>query len=332
MATVKYCGSDGVTKVCELAGGEAVLEGLERHGVKVPNSCRSGVCQSCLMQATEGDVPAEAQRGLKESLRARKYLLPCVCRPSGDLTIHPAEHAAQRARAIVKRIDRLSHDVIRVVLQHDGSLDYFPGQFVNLVREDGLTRSYSLANLRHTHEGDEELLELHVRKVADGRMSTWLHEEAQPGETIDLRGPHGDCFYVAGRPEQPMLLVGTGTGLAPLYAIARDALRQGHTGPIRLYHGARNPAGLYLVDELTDLSKRHANFSYERCVMDGAEEPGLRVGTLDRIVLADTPKLAGYRVFLCGNPELVNGLRKRVFLAGAAMKEIYSDAFVMAGK
>ena len=41
------------------------------------------------------------------------------------------------------------------------------------------------------------------------------------------------------------------------------------------------------------------------------------------------PKLAGHRVFLCGNPDLVNLLRKKVFLAGAAMKDIYSDAFVM---
>jgi NAD(P)H-flavin reductase/ferredoxin len=332
MPTITYCTPDGCSKACRLNEGESVLEGLERHGVAVPNSCRSGVCQSCLMQATAGEVPAAAQKGLKDSLRARNYLLACVCRPSGDITIHPAEHAAQRARAIVKRIEKLSDDVVRVMLKHEQPFDYFPGQFVNLVRGDGLTRSYSLANLRHTHDGDEELLELHVRKVADGRMSTWLHEEAQPGEAIDLRGPHGDCFYVAGRPQQPMLLVGTGTGLAPLYAIARDALRQGHTGPIRLYHGARNAAGLYLVDELTKLSKRHANFSYERCVMDGAEEAGVRIGALDRIVLGDTPKLSGYRVFLCGNPELVKGLRKRVFLAGAAMNEIYSDAFVMGGR
>jgi ferredoxin-NADP reductase len=281
------------------------------------------------MQASAGQVPPEAQKGLKDSLRARGYFLACACRPGGDLTVHPSEHAAQRARAVVRRIERLSHDVVRVVLSYDRPFTYFPGQFVNIVRNDGLMRSYSLANLRPARGDDEDLLELHVRKIANGRMSAWLHEEVQPGETIHLQGPQGDCFYVPGDPEQPMLLAGTGTGLAPLSAIARDALRQGHTGPIRLYHGALGINGLYLVEELLELAAEYPNFHYTRCLVEGIEQPGVRVGKMDKIVLADIPRLPGWRVFLCGDPELVNDLRKKIFLAGAKMKDIYSDAFVM---
>ena len=312
-----------------MAEGQSVLEGLECAGVSVPNSCRSGVCQSYLMKASSGAIPAVAQKGLKDSLKARQYFLACVCRPTEDMVIHPAEHAAQRARAIVRVIEKLSPDVARVLLAYERPFEYFPGQFVNLVRGDGLTRSYSLANVRAVEGADEDLLELHVRKVADGQMSTWLHEEAKPGDSIDLRGPQGDCFYTAGQPDQPILLAGTGTGLAPLYAIARDALQQGHTGPIHLYHGARDSGGFYLVNELLKLAERHPNFSYLRCLVAGEEEPGVKVGALNKIVLGDLPKLTGWRVFLCGNPELVNLLRKAVFLAGANMKEIYSDAFVM---
>jgi ferredoxin-NADP reductase len=162
-------------------------------------------------------------------------------------------------------------------------------------------------------------------------MSNWLHDDVAPGHRLEVRGPAGDCFYLTGRPEQPILLAGTGTGLAPLYAIVRDALHHGHTGPIRLYHGALNPAGLYLVDELTQLAAEYANFTYVRSVLnaDDALDAGLRVGNLENMILSDTPSFAGWRVFLCGNPELVKNLRKRIFLAGAKMKEIYSDAFVM---
>src|SRR6185437_4292375 len=115
MSTITYS-SGSSTTACALNPGESVLEGLERQGVPVPNSCRAGVCQSCLMQASAGQVPAEAQKGLKDSLKARGYFLACACLPSGDLTVHPSEHAAQRARAVVRRIERLSHDVVRVVL------------------------------------------------------------------------------------------------------------------------------------------------------------------------------------------------------------------------
>ncbi len=329
MPNITYSAINNQPKTCRLRDGETVLEGLERYGITIPNSCRSGVCQSCLMQASDGTIPTAAQKGLKDSLKARHYFLACVCRSTADLTVHLADHAAQRTRAVIRRIEKLSHDVSRVFLAYESPFDYFPGQFINVVRGDGLTRSYSLANLRPHTATDEDLLELHIRKVADGRMSTWLHDEAKPGEPVDIRGPQGDCFYVPGRAEQPLLLAGTGTGLAPLYAIARDGLRQGHTGPVHLYHGARESAGLYLVDELRKLAAEYLNFSYFRCLVSGTEEPGVRIGTINKIILADIPRFAGWRVFLCGNPERVNLLRKSIFLAGAQMKDIYSDAFVM---
>ena len=62
-------------------------------------------------------------------------------------------------------------------------------------------------------------------------MSGWLGTEARPGEAVRLQGPVGECFYVPGQPEQPLLLAGTGTGLAPLYGIVRDALAAGPHRP-----------------------------------------------------------------------------------------------------
>jgi CDP-4-dehydro-6-deoxyglucose reductase, E3 len=309
---------------------ETVLDGLLRQGVDVPNSCRAGACQSCLMR-TIGDAsaapPAASQQGLKDSLKAQGFFLACQCKPATDLTVARADGVLARAAATVLRVEKLSGDVARVVLDCHAPFEYRPGQFLHLVREDGLTRSYSLAS----QGSRDQFLELHVRKVRGGAMSNWLHDDVTPGHRLEVRGPAGDCFYLEGRPEQPILLAGTGTGLAPLYAIVRDALHHGHTGPIRLYHGALNPDGLYLVDELTRLAAEYANFTYVRCVLNAGEanDSSLRVGNMEQIIAGDHKSFAGWRVFLCGNPDLVKGLRKKIFLAGAKMKEIYSDAFVM---
>jgi CDP-4-dehydro-6-deoxyglucose reductase len=334
MSRITFIPEGGESRDIDLSAGESVLDGLLRGGILVPNSCRSGVCQSCLMQAAEGTAAAltvESQKGLKDAQRARGLFMACACKPTADLAVRFAADAARASRAIVRRVEKVGRDVARVTLacEHD-AFNYYPGQFVNVVRPDGLTRSYSLASL-HSPAGlpaGDEFLELHVRKIDGGRMSTWLHDEAREGDAVSLRGPLGDCFYVPGKPEQPILLIGTGTGLAPLYAIARDALRHGHAGPIRLYHGAVDPSGLYLVDELIQLAGRHANFTYTPCVLTGPAAPGVRVGPIDRVVFSDHPKLAGQRVFLCGDPGLVNALRKKVYLAGARMKDIYADAFV----
>jgi hypothetical protein len=50
------------------------------------------------------------------------------------------------------------------------------------------------------------------------------------------------------------------------------------------------------------------------------------------LALAHTPTLAGWKIYLCGAPDLVNTLRKRVFLGGASMGDIYADAFLPAAQ
>jgi hypothetical protein len=52
------------------------------------------------------------------------------------------------------------------------------------------------------------------------------------------------------------------------------------------------------------------------------------VGELDKCILSKFKTLAGWKGYVCGDPALVNLLRKKLFLAGMASKAIYADAFV----
>lgn len=306
-------------------GGESALECLLRHGVPVPHSCKAGVCQSCLMRARETTPPARAQAGLKDTLRAQGYFLPCVCYPTDRLVIEPVGADAQTS-AIIASVSPLSDSVVRIRLATENRLDYRAGQFVTLLREDGLARSYSLASL--PAEGS---LELHVRKVPGGTMSSWLHDHVSYDTPVRVQGPAGQCFYVPGEPDRALLLAGTGTGLAPLYGIARDALSHGHRGPIRLFHGALDPGGLYLVDELRAMARRHSNLEYVPVVLDASRSSGHvlpDVGSVDAVVLSRCTDVRGWKAYLCGDPGIVQTLRKKLFLAGVASKDIYADAFL----
>jgi CDP-4-dehydro-6-deoxyglucose reductase, E3 len=305
-----------------LEPGETVLDALLRTGVAVPNSCRAGACQSCLMKAERGPIPPSSQRGLKDTMKARGYFLACSCCPEEDIEIRSAGSDVQMPGVIVG-LDKLTPSVVRVRIRPESAWEYRAGQYAVLLRGDGLARSYSLASLP-----SEDALEMHVRKIPQGRMSGWLYEEASVGHPITLQGPSGECFYIPGRPEQPILLAGTGTGLAPLYGILRDALAQGHTGPIWLFHGALNKEGLYLTEELRAIAAAHTNVRYRPSVFMGEPSGDVSVGAIDKLVAGELPKLAGFRVFLCGDPPLVAALKKKVFLAGAALKEIHADPFL----
>lgn len=321
MTTIRY---GDIT--CELTSGQSVLEGLERCGAAIPSSCRAGACQTCMLEATAGQVPAAAQAGLKDTWKQRGYFLSCVCRPDENLEVRSIG-AAEDVPAEVVAVDRLSPTVTRLRLRSARPFAYEPGQFVTLIREDGLARSYSLASLV-----DEGFLELHVRRLDGGRMSTWVHESVTPGERVVLRGPLGECFYTPGAAERPLLLVGTGTGLAPLWGIAREALRQGHGGPITLMHGALDPTGLYLRDDLVAVAAQHEAFTYVPCVVRGGG-PGLQEGAIDALArarIAELPAPAQARAYLCGDPDIVARLKRVFFLAGMSIQNIFCDAFVTA--
>lgn len=308
------------------SAGETVLECLERHGHDIPNSCRSGVCHSCMMRTSGGAVPAASQKGLSDVRRAQGYFLSCCCYPEEDMVVTRADDAVERVSASIEALLPLNDRVLRVVLRPSRPLVYYPGQFVNFVRADGLVRSFSLASVPSL----EEHLEFHVALVPGGQMSGWLHREAAHGTTLDLTGPLGNCFYVPGKPEQPMLLLGTGTGLAPLYAILRDALNQGHSGPIHLFHGALVARDLYLTEELRTLEATWPNFTYHACVRDEGGENWVRTGAVDTVALESCPNLKGWKVFLCGNPDLVRQVQRKTFMAGASMQDIHADAFLPA--
>ena len=316
-------------KEIALLPDETVLEGLERQGWTLPAFCRQGVCQCCLMKAKSGSVPAAAQKGLKEGQRLQSLFLACVCRPSQDEHLELERYGSSEEFASrVERVEQLTDQVLRVSLALPPGFSHRAGQYLQLVRpSDGLMRPYSIASL------PGEALELHVALMPDGAMSGWLRSAV--GEPVALRGPLGDCFYFEGEPERPLCLAGNGTGLAPLLGVLRAALAAGHRGPLRLYHGSPRAEGLYLWQELRALLQQAPRLKLIGSLLEGTpgtdsslgERCALRLTALDQAVLQDGV-LAEERVYLCGNPELVRKLQRKLYLAGVPLARIHADPFV----
>jgi NAD(P)H-flavin reductase len=303
--------------------GESVLETLLRQGVDAPYSCRKGTCLVCMMRCTSGTPSPAAQEPLSETLRAQGYVLACQFVPKADVEIATPDEAAMFAPAEIVSNTPLGPLVRRLRLRPLEAFSYRPGQFLNLRVRNGPIRSYSLASLP---QSDPDL-ELHIRHRENGALSGWVFEQAQPGERVDISGPFGRNFYLPGRPDQPMLMIGTGTGLSPLVGVLRDALRHGHKGQIRLYHGSRNREALYLDNVLREVANRQPNLRYFGCISGDPEAERLRHGRADTLAFADLPSLVGWRVFLSGHPQMVHAARKNAYLAGAALADIHADPF-----
>ena len=311
----------------DLLPGEPLLSGLERQGAQLPSFCRTGACQTCLVKAKRGRPPALSQVGLKDLWVAQGLFLACMCVPQEPMEVERCEAASSFASR-VERVERLTQSVLRVELQAPAGFEYLGGQFVQLARAGGVMRPYSLASVPGS-----DRLELHVALFPGGAMSEWLLTAT--GQEVTLRGPFGECFYFAQEPERPLLLAGTGTGLAPLLGVARAARAAGHRAPIHLYHGSPSLEGLYLWAELAELARQMPLLHVFGSVLSGVTE-GARDSercrvlgeALDRALVTGPLDPSDCRVYLCGQPEFVQRLKKRLYLAGTPLARIHADPFV----
>jgi ferredoxin-NADP reductase len=279
-----------------------------------------------MMVATEGDPGSVSQTGLKDTLKAQNYFLTCSCVPENDLSLALLDDTVAHIATTVQAIDWLNPDVVSLRLARPEGYDYIPGQFLNLHNADDVARSYSLASV----PGQDTGLALHIRHVPGGKVSGWVADQLRPGDSVKISTAAGHCFYVSDRPEQPLLLIGTGTGLAPLYGILRDALQQSHIGPIHLYHGSSSAEGLYLLEILRTLERDYGQVHYHPCVSRGEVPEGVQTGRATDLALSEQGSLTGWRVFVCGREDMVKATQQKAFLAGASLQDILADPFIEA--
>ena len=140
-----------------------------------------------------------------------------------------------------------------LVLEVPGWEGHRAGQHVDvrLRAPDGYTaqRSYSVASAP-----EEGRVVLTVDRLDDGEVSTYLTDELMAGDMLELRGPVGGWFVWEAEDGGPLLLVGGGSGVAPLMAMIRHRAAVGSGVPTRLLYSSRSYEEIIYREELDSLS------------------------------------------------------------------------------
>lgn len=315
-------------------GDESVLDAALRHGLVLPYSCRGGTCGTCAGKVVEGEIhyPHGQPTALTPAERTVGQALFCQARPLTDLAIEVREVRdagdipPRRLPCRVAALEDLAHDVRRLWLRTPGNerLQFLAGQYVDILLAGGRRRGFSLANAPH----DDELLELHVRRVEGGRFTRYVFEELAEGALLRFEGPLG-TFFLREDSDRPILLVGGGTGFAPLKSIVEHALHTGLTRPIHLYWGARARRDLYLHELAEGWARDHSHVSYTPALSDPEPDeqwPGA-IGLVHNIVLQDHPDLSGFDVYMAGPPGMIEAARRDFARHGLAEDRLFFDSF-----
>lgn len=293
-----------------VATGSNLLDALNAAGLRVPYSCRAGSCQACMVRCRGGEPLDARPEALPATQREQGWRLACQCRIDGDLLVELFDPARDGLAAQVQAVDWLRRDVLRLRLLPARPLRYRAGQHLLLWTPDGIARPYSLASL----PDDDRWLEFHLDCHRPGAFSE-AARRLHPGDGLRLGQLHGGALhYDPDWAERPLLLLASGTGLAPLWAVLRETLRQGHAGPIRLLH--RTHGTSYLAEPLLQLAQQH-NLDVQWFDADQPwNDQALRIASRQEIAL------------VCGHADFVAACCRRLFLAGLPRGQVFSDTFI----
>jgi len=317
------------------APGETVLEAAQRAGIALPYSCRAGVCGSCKATLVEGhcDYPRNPPLALSGTAPSQHAILLCQAVPGSDLVIEAREVtsvediARRQLDVVVSRKWMLAPDVIGLHLKpvsDDVRLNWLPGQYLDVLLDEGRRRPFSIAN----HPQADGTIELHVRHVAGGGFTSWVADMLKVGDTLRIEGPLG-TFVPREDSERPMVFMAGGTGFAPVKAIVEHFLSLGTRRPMRVYWGARSAADLYLREMAESWAGKAHDLAFHAVISDPEEAAshGARVGLVHEAVLEDQPDLAAYDVYMSGPPAMIDAGRKLFVNANLPEDRLYYDSF-----
>ncbi|NML13972.1 CDP-6-deoxy-delta-3,4-glucoseen reductase [Azohydromonas caseinilytica] len=322
--------------------GETILAAAIRQGIGLPYGCKDGACGSCKSKLLEGQVThgLHQHKALSEAEEAAGLILTCCATPQSNCVIEArsvpgaGEFPVRKLPVRVISIDKPAPDVAVLKLQLPANMpfEYHAGQYIEFLLRDGARRSYSMANPPHAgpiEASAPPTMELHIRHMPGGLFTDQVFSTLKPRDILRIEGPFGS-FFLREDSDKPMVLLASGTGLAPVKAIIEQMQAKGLTRPAVLYWGCRRKADLYMHDWALQAASQLPWLRYVPVLSEPLPEDQWsgRTGFVHEVVMTDLPDLSGHQVYACGAPVMVEAAhRDFTSRCGLPDEEFYADAF-----
>ena len=326
----------------EVEEGQTVLDAALRQGIYIPHACCHGLCGTCKVQVSDGEVDLGAANpfALMDFERDEGKALACCCTLQSDVTIEADIEEEPDAEVIpvrdfaasVTRIVDLTPTIKALHLALDKPIHFQAGQYVQLeIPGLGQSRAFSIANSPAAVEKTGEI-ELNVRIVVGGAGTGYLHQQLRTGDRLRLAGPYGR-FFVRRSAARPMLFMAGGSGLSSPRSMIVDLLEGGCMLPITLVYGQRSREELYYDAEFRALAEQHPNFTYVPALSneaEGSDWSGARGYVHEAAKAHFGGSFQGQQAYLCGPPPMVEACIGTLMQGRLFERDIYTEKFLSA--
>lgn len=313
--------------------GETVLDTMMINGVPFPFSCGAGDCGACKGHVLQGKVehlPCPESTLSKEE-RDQGLVLACRCTPKSDIRLQTLGELVHMP-PVVQQFGRVVHQevrgggvaVIRVALRK--AVEFRPGQYFMLKFGALPARAYSVASVPGSTE-----LEFHIRRVEGGKTSTLVTQPGLTGQYARVEGPYGHGYWRE-QHAGPIVAIGGGTGLAPMWSIVLSALSGSARREVHLYYAARTADDCYWEQELVELARRHPHVRLHN-TLSRLQTPDARAPIPQRAqrvtdaLREDFKSLAGAKLYIAGPPAQVAAVSAVARELGLDNRDLHTDPF-----
>jgi CDP-4-dehydro-6-deoxyglucose reductase len=314
-------------------GNETIVQTSIRHGVPLRHGCNVGACRTCKVKLIEGTIKYAADRmgALTSAERAQGLILPCCAYPTSDVSIETLKlsidaNGSGAFPGIVtegKRIGNVMKCTIR--LPRTLNLHILPGQYIQILWNDGCARSFSVANWPR----QEGTVEFHIQYRLGGSFSEYAFHHMKVNDVLRLQGPFGQ-FVLRKGSRKPIIFVGMGTGFAPIQALVEQVIREEPYRKVWLYWGGRTCNDMYFDDRIDTWRRDQFNLTYVPVLsrQDINTDWIGRRGYVWQSLLEDISDFSQYEIYACGSPEMVQMVFQRLKLDGNLREsDFFSDCF-----
>jgi 3-phenylpropionate/trans-cinnamate dioxygenase ferredoxin reductase subunit len=296
--------------------GDTLVDAALRGGVVIPHECCGGQCNTCLVTLHDGEID-------DNGTRVRNTVLGCQATVAGDAVVSFDEVPLPAVRhGTVASIEALSPDILQVVVQLNSPFNYFPGQYTKLKFRGFPARDYSPAPALDGNLDPTQLVYC-IKRYPTGQVSSSLGSLIGEGHKVRVDGPYGSAFLRNGK--ERLVLVSSGTGWAPIWAIARAARLAQPARDMVIVAGARDPADLIMQPSFQWL-RAHGVDDITLTASGFHEESGIRHGR----PTAWLPTLhADDCIHVAGAPAMVESVMDMAEAAGAIC---HADPFIVSSE
>jgi len=328
----------------EVDEDQNILRAAAEQGIQLMHGCKEGQCAACKSFVLEGEdieLDSYSTFALPDYEKEEGSTLLCRAHAYEDLVIELLQYDEEIIRsglplkkgiAEVVANDAVTHDMRHLVLRlvEPEEIKFFPGQYLDItVPGTDETRSFSMANTPNR----EGLFEFIIKIYPDGLFSSYLANELQIGDRLEVEGPFG-TFTLRESRTSDLVFIGGGAGLAPVLGLLRSMAERGVERKATFYYGARAMRDLCFEKDLRALEESLPGFRY----IPGLSEPtdgdqwAGEVGLITEVCQRREASLEGRDAYVCGPPPMVDAAIPMLMALGVREENIFYDKFTTTGE